>query len=332
MLTELTYPDPLPEPIYIEGRLDYELTYHQYIGEENLDVRQRTHRLNLYLYKLLKDNVWDGSDLYSIKSPDPLKIVDPLYALDGQYSEAHYYHKSDENCARDPMYWDVSAASSDDHLLIAFFRRDEYDQDEYDSKKEYGHGPFINVKIAIFDLPRHTPRKCIDRLQFYCDSKDCKITKPFIFVHDDDVFVKVWSKTEVHDKFRNLKRASLKSLLNDEYPKWCDSCSIPELTYSNLTLLGNQAVITMSYCNSAKPNYDPSLYMCALTSCNSNDTWVELTQFNYRFDPAPVIMGLSDGSKFVAIGMLKTDSQSGLSQELHVLQVVPQGMACELVC
>ena len=318
----ITYPDPLPEPIYIDGRLDYELTYREYEGEEIFDVRQRTHRLNLHFHKLLKDNVWEESASYSLKSPDPLSIVDPMYALDHHYSEEHYYHRSDENRARNPMYWDVSAASSDDHLLVALFRRDKYDDTEYHSQMEYGYGPFTNVKIAIFDPPRYNSyyEPCITKgVEFYCDFEDCKITKPFIFVHDDDVFVKVWSKAEALHKFRNLKRASLKSLLNDNGSKWNDSLSIPDSAYSNLTLLGNQIIIVMSHSN----NYDPSLYLCALTSCNSNDTWVELTQFDYQFDPAPVAIGSPDGSKLVAIGMMKP--QLGSSQDLHVLQVVPQG-------
>ena len=106
-------------------------------------------------------------------------------------------------------------------------------------------------------------------------------------------------------------------------PNGNESHSIPESTYSNLTLLGNQPVIAMS--SNTKPN-DSSLYLCASTFCNSNDTWVELAQFNYQFDPAPVIMGISDGCKFLAIGMMKNDSQSDTNQELHVLQVNPQGM------
>ena len=323
---QLSYPDPLPEPIYdMHGMLDYDYTYSDYIGEENLDIQRRTHRLNLKLYTLLKDNIWDGHgchNLYSLKSPDPLDIVDPLYAQEGEYSEDHYYHKSDENRARDPMYWDVSAATSDDHLLVAFFRRDKYDEDEYDSIRENGYGPFINVKIVIFDRSGYNLHKCVDMLQFYCDSEDCKITKPFIFAHNDDVFVKVWSKAEVLDKFMNLKRASLKSLLDDDRPKWCDSHSIPESTNSNLTLLSNQVVITMS--PNANPN-DPSLYLCALTSHNSCNTWVEIAHFDYQFDPAPIIMGLSDGSKLVAIGTMKIHSQSVSNQELHVLQIVPRG-------
>ena len=90
---QITHPHPLPEPIYIDGRLDYELTYGEYEGEENLDVRQRTHRLNLRFHKPLKDNVWEGSASYTLKSPDPLSIVDPMYAVDRHYSEfeEHYY-------------------------------------------------------------------------------------------------------------------------------------------------------------------------------------------------------------------------------------------------
>ena len=123
---------------------------------------------------------------------------------------------------------------------------------------EYGYGPFINVKIAIFDPPRYNnyvyckPR-ATKSVKFYCDFDDCKITKPFIFVHDDDVFVKVWSKAEALDKFRNLKQASLKSLLNDSDPKWNNSHSIPDSTYSNLTLLGNQIIIRPSFVDSLFP-------------------------------------------------------------------------------
>ena len=87
---------------------------------------------------------------------------------------------------------------------------------------------------------------------------------------------------------------------------------------------GNKDIITTGLIISHSDNYDPRLYLCALTSCNSNDTWVELAQFDYRFDPAPVAIGSLDGSKLVVIGLMKVESQS--SQELHVLQVVPQGI------
>ena len=179
----------------------------------------------------------------------------------------------------------------------------------------------IDITIMIVNLPLWYVKKCVKGPTFY-DCDDCKVTKPFIFIHDQNIFVKVWTKGNggIH---ANLRKATLKSLV--DYLLWYESHSIPELTYSNLTRLGDQAVIIMN------PN-DSKDYLCALTSLNSCDTWAEIAQFDYRFDPAPVIMGSSDGSKLVMIGMLKVDSLLGLSQELHVLQVVPQGIYKVYMC
>ena len=272
------------------------------------------HFLKLYTYKLLCDNKWEKIFLYSYRSPDPLPVRTDL-------PTSSFDEEFDDSRPRDPISWDVSAASNYNHLVVTFFRRDKYSDDEYESKKAYGDRPFINVKTMIFNLPdSYMTRKChcVQVQEFFYDSDDCKITKPFIFVHNDDIFMKVWSG-------ENLKKFSIKSLVNDKHITSYKSFIIPASTYSNLTMLGNQPVIAVS--SNTKVN-DPSVtYLCAFTSCTEwSNNCVELATFDYCFDPAPIIMGSSDGSKFIAVGMLKVDSQSGSSQELYVLQVVPQGI------
>lgn len=273
------------------------------------------HFLKLCKYKLLHDNKWERIFFYSHRSPDPLPVKTDLPTL------TCFDEEFDDSRPRDPIYWDVSAVSNHDHLLVTFFRRDKYNDDEYESKKAYGDRPFINVKTMIFNLPDfYVTRKChcVQVPEFFYDSDDYKITKPFIFVHDDDIFVKVWRRgnSEI------LTKLSIKSLVYDEHNISCKSYVFPASTYSNLTMLGNQPVIAVS--SNTELNVT---YLFALTSCTElSNSCIELATFDYQFDPAPVIMGSSDGSKFVAIGMLKVDSQSGSSQELHVLQVVPQGI------
>ena len=177
---------------------------------------QWTHCLSLHSYKLLHDNKWDRKMyLYSYRSLDPLPVKNDM--SDDEFDRHSYtdaLFNREEYRSRDPIHWDVSAASNHDHLLVAFFRRDKYAENEYDSKFEHGDGPFINVKI-IFNLPNYT-KKCVEGPRFDCDFDDCKITKPFIFIHNDNVFVKVWTKSE--DK--NLQKASLKSLLSDNCTEW----------------------------------------------------------------------------------------------------------------
>ena len=50
--------------------------------------------------------------------------------------------------------------------------------------------------------------------------------------------------------------------------------------------------------------------------------WVELAKFDCRFHLKPVIVGVPDGSKLVAIGMVK----SGSNKDLYVLEAIPQGL------
>ena len=278
--TQFTWPDPLPEPIYVDGKLEYYYTYHEFLDTEDLNVRQRTHRLNVYLYKLLKDNEWEGNgtSYFSHKSLDPLPYIDPLYDLCGEDSEASNYHKRDDNRARDPEYWDVSAANNNNNFLVAFFRRDKYYADDnYDrvSRCEYGDRPFISIKILIYD-PNLTLVKCVEGPCFF-DNKDNKITKPLIFVQDDNVYVKVWTKP----KDVNLQKASLKSLINgaSRYDAWKKSHSVV-MNHSNLTLLRNQVVVGIT--TMSANDDDLRFYLCTLTTCKE-DTWVELCCIIWQF-------------------------------------------------
>lgn len=264
--------------------------------------------LKLHTYELLCDNKWkDNFLVYSHRSPDPLPVKTDLPVV--QCFEDEF----DADRARDPTYWGVSAASNHNHLLVTFFRTDKYNDDEHESKKAYGNRPFISITTLVFNLPDYTSRKChivqLEQSQSY--NSDNKITRPFIFVHDDDMFVKIWDRNEGE----SLTKYSIKSLISRNHSAFTKLYRISALTYSNLTLLGNQPVIAVSSTNT-ELDYT---YLCALSSYTG--TCIELATVNYQFDPAPIIMGSSESRKFIAIGMLKVDSQPSL----HVLRVVPQG-------
>ena len=285
--------------------------------EEIHDMERWTHYLKLHSYKLSRSNVWEGERyLCSLRATDPLDTK--------SYDEDDEYHGNDnleEYRSRDPLHWDVSAASNNDCLLVAFFRMDKYNDDEDPYFDEDIGRQFIHTKIVIFDEPTlcYTD-KFVEGPHFSHDSEDSySITKPLFFIHDDNVLLNVWTLEDV-------QKTSLRGILKkgSSWSTWNKSCSIPKSAqHSNLTLLGNQPVMTISSstCSNTTPNEDMNLYVCALTSCN---TVVELFNFNlFRFNPAPVIAGLSDGSKLVAIGMLAIDN---VRPDLHVLQLVPQGM------
>ena len=190
----------------------------------------------------------------------------------------------------------------------------------------YGSGPEVNVKVLIFNEHLRLVHCVKGPSELLPDSEDNQINKPIIFVHDDNFYVKVWTNFE--KQIANFRKASLKSITDksnspSQYIEWCGSHSIPEMS-SNLTLLKNQPVIGIVSTSTADNESESHLYLCALTSCKSGDTLVELASFKHRFDPAPIVVGVSDGNKLVVIGMIKNSSES--HEELHVLEAIPQGL------
>jgi hypothetical protein len=290
--------------------------------DPNDDSRQICHKLHLYSFKL-RETGWDNiRHMKSFKSTDPLPTTDD----DIDYHRSYQLFLN-ENRARDPLHWDISITSTDDHLFVALFRRDHYGNQYLSDRDLYltdGRGPFLNVKILIFNEKLwHTHSVRGPSLD---DNEDSKFSKPAIFVHGDNFYVKVW--TNFNDQ--NFQKASLNSILTAQETdstsqcryitsSWCDSHSIPEIS-SNITLLQSQPIIGMS--PTVGDNEPESFYLCALTSCRSGDTWVELARFNCLFDLKPIIVGVPDGGKLVAIGMVNADS----NQKLQVLEAIPQGL------
>ena len=298
--------------------------------DEDNDFHQICHKLELHSFKLLETG-WKKSLPYSrsFKSTDPLFTTKLDEDIEAGYDPS-YRSFLNEHRARDPLHWDVSIASNDDCLFVALFRRDDYgiqylsDRDVY----RYGCGPFLNVRIFIFD----EKFRYIHSVQgpSFNDNEDSKISKPAIFVHGDNFYVKVWKN--FND--RNFQKASLTSILGTErskstshYISWQDSHSIPEMSSNIITLLQSQPIIGISPTMSDTCSDSDSLYLCALTSCKSGDTWVELAKFDCRFHLKPVIVGVPDGSKLVAIGMVK----SGSNKDLYVLEAIPQGLLHDIV-
>jgi hypothetical protein len=295
------------------------------------DFHQICHKLELRSFKLLETG-WDKSPFRrSFKSTDPLATTELDEDIEGGYHRS-YRSFLDKNRARDPLHWDVSITSSDDRFFVALFRRDDYGNQQLSDRDlyRYGRGPFLNAKILIFN----------ENLQFINsvqgpsihDNEDSKISKPAIFIHGDNFYVKVWTSFDN----QNFRKASLTSILaaqksnfTSHHIAWHDSHSIPEMS-SNITLLQNQLVLGISpptVGGSVSESFS-DLTICALTSCisqtqsgDSGDTWVEVANFNCRFDLKPIIVGVPDGGKLVAIGNVN----DGSNQELHVLEAIPQG-------
>ena len=285
------------------------------------DFHQICHKLELHSFKLLKTGWEKNWYMQSFKSTDPLPTTELDDDIKAGYDHS-YRSFLDKNRARDPLHWDVSIASNDDRLFVALFRRDDYgnqtlsDRDLY----RYGCGPFLNVKIFIFN--EHLEHIHSVQGPSLHDNEDSNISKPAIFVHGDNFYMKVWKN--FND--RNFQKASLNSILTAQksnstshYITWYDSHSIPEMS-SNITLLQSQPIIGVS--PAVIMSDSESFYLCALTSCKSGDTWVELAHFNCRFHLKPIIVGVPDGGKLVAIGMVTT----GSTQELHILEAIPQGL------
>ena len=293
--------------------------YDEFIVEDSNDPRQIYHKLELLSYKLLETEWGEGRHMHS------MKCTDPLYDLDwcDYESLGSYGSFCRDNRIRNPKHWDASITSNDNYLFVGFFRTDKYNGSMSDREYlRFGCGPFINVKILIFNESLKLVQ-CVEGPSFD-DNEDINTKMPIIFVQDDNFYVKVWTNFEN----TNFQKASLKSITADQpkssfapYVDWHCSHSIPEKS-SNLTLLKNQPIIGAS--KSTADSESKRFYLCALTSCKPGDTWVELANFNFQFDSAPVVIGLPDGIKVVAIGMVKAVPH--LSQELHVLEVVPQGL------
>ena len=291
------------------------------------DDDQICHKLHLCPFKLLETG-WENSLPYSqsFKSTDPLLTTELVDDIEAHY-DCSYQSFLNENRSRDPLHWDISIASNDDHLFVALFRRDDYGNQSlsYRDLLYCDYGPYLNVRIFIFDENfRHTHSIQGPSLND-SELEDSKISKPAIFVHGDNFYVKVWKN--FNDQ--NFQKASLKSILTadrsnstSDYVPWHNSHSIPEMN-SNITLLQSQPIIGISPAMSEICSDSDSIYLCALTSCKSGDTWVELAKFDCQFHLKPVIIvGIPDGSKLVAIGMVK----SGSNKDLYVLEAIPQGL------
>ena len=156
------------------------------------DFHQICHKLELRSFKFLETG-WEKSLPYSrsFKSTDPLFTTELDDDIEADYDRS-YWSFLNENRARDPLHWDVSIASNDDHLFVALFRRDDYGN-QYLSDRDLFHcdrGPFLNAKIFIFDENfRHTHSVQGPSLHDN-ELEDSKISKPAIFVHGENFYVK----------------------------------------------------------------------------------------------------------------------------------------------
>ena len=74
-------------------------------------------------YKLLETE-WDKKRyMHSLKCTDPLRTTDTENFIEEGLSHG-YRSFLRENRVRDPENWHVSITSDDEHVFVAFFRRD----------------------------------------------------------------------------------------------------------------------------------------------------------------------------------------------------------------
>ena len=320
----LSYPDPPPEPYYETDRygerfIDYYLSGYEDYHNSTCGERS-THTLGIEIMMPLESERSQRGQLYSHK------CIDPLSELEYEDDEKEMYHPEStqqyytENRSRDPLQWAVSAACSESYLFVAFHRLDKYNDDDRErmtwEEKEKGleHEKYTSVKIIVFNKIDGVYRHLKDVSIF--SSTEGDITKPLLFVHKDNIFLKYWIKFENKNSC-NFQKSSLISLTDkSSHPVWQDSHPIHDI-HSNVTFLGGEPVVGL---------IDPAdkdklrIHLCTLTSCKEGDAWVEIASFDARFDTTPIMVGLPDGSKFIAIGNRAT------SGELHVLEVNPQGI------
>lgn len=182
------------------------------------------HTLRVYIYEL-SDTRSEELCPYSVKCTDPLGVSESMEMC--TYEKAPDYKKYSQ---RDSKLWDITVASNNNGVVLAFIRQDEYTFGEkcmmsIEEEEMYGVGPFINVKTIIFSCDHIIIVK--DGLSLEGTIEENEITKPLLFVYEDNVYMRVWSNFTQN----NFYKTSLKSL-TDQSSKysasWHNSCSIPE--------------------------------------------------------------------------------------------------------
>ena len=323
----LSYPDPPPEPYYETDRygerfMDYYASGYRHYQDSCLSQSTHDHTLNIAIMNPLESERSQRKQLYIHKCIDPLAQLEyENYNVKEMYRPKSTQQYYTDNRSRDPLQWAVSAACSESYLFVAFHRLDKYN--DYDrehmtwEEKEEGleHEKYTSVKIIVFNkidgVYRHLKDVSIDSSTVEGD-----ITKPLLFVHKDNIFLKYWIKFENKNSC-NFQKSSLISLTctdKSSHPVWQDSNPIHDI-HSNITFLGGEPVVGL-----IDPADKNKLHLCTLTFCKGGDAWVEIASFDARFNTTPIMVGLPDGSKFIAIGNHAT------SGELHVLEVNPQGI------
>ena len=314
LLLNATHTSPDPRPEFDPEEDEYGTTY-TFSDNDSDAARQTKSKFSLYSYKLQKDTGWKLAE-----AKHEFEYGDPMYGeedIDDELSCDHH--------TRAPERWDLLAASSNDNLLVAFFRQDSYCCGCEEIDKEYYEAPIVTGELMIFNEHlQYTNRVTMPRI--YLHGEESKIIKPAMFTFNSNLYFKVWKKFEsVKAKSENFQKVCIKSLTTElnTFCQWSKSHSIPD-THSNVAFLNDQPIVGVASKESSGEE-NSNLYLCALTKSPAGDAWVEIASFDAQFSSAPIVIGSPDANKLVVIGM-RTDSNQRPDGELQVLEVTPQGI------